>query len=96
MALLRNALVAAELNEFDDPQYELLALESLVEKLVVAVSFEGVESLAMTAGWGVADVESLVLRYRELTTTEREKTGSCALELHCIICSASLLEVLCL
>ena len=31
--LLRNALVAAELNELDDPQYELDALDVLIQAL---------------------------------------------------------------
>ena len=97
MDLLRNALVAAELNELDDPQYEILALESLVEKLVVSFSFDddGVESLAQMVDWEVRDIEKLVLRYRELTTTAMAKTGSCALIFHSITCSAGLLAVLC-
>ena len=82
VALLRNALVAAELNELDDPQYELIALGDLVEALFTTKSIE--------------EVEPLVLRYREAAKADREKEGFCLAELDSVVCSARLCEVLCL
>ena len=80
VALLRNALVAAELNELDDPTYELLALEGLVEALFTPKSIE--------------EVEPLVLRYREAAKAQSEEKGFYFAELS--IFSARLHEVLCL
>jgi hypothetical protein len=82
VALLRNALVAAELNELDDPQYELNALLALVEVLLTTESIE--------------EVEPLVLRFREAAKAEREKEGFCLREFDSVVCSARLHEVLCL
>ena len=82
VALLRNALVAAELNELDDPQYELDALAPLIEALFKARAFD--------------EVEVLVLRYREAAKAEREKKGFCFMEFDSVVCSARLHEVLCL
>jgi len=82
VALLRNALVAAELNELDDPTYELLALEGLVEALFTPKSIE--------------EVEPLVLRYREAAKAQSEKEGFCCAELDAVVYSARLHEVLCL
>ena len=82
MALLRNALVAAELNELDDPKYELDAVNSLVEALFKTNS--------------VDEVEPLVLRYREAAKVRSEKEGFCFAELDSLLCSARLHEVLCL
>ena len=81
VALLRNALVAAELNELDDPQYELSALQVLVEALFTTKSIE--------------EVEPLVLRYRELVKAEREIQGFCLREVVSVVCSARLHEVMC-
>jgi hypothetical protein len=82
VALLRNALVAARLNELDDPQYELHALEDLVDALFTTKSID--------------EVEPLVLRYREAAKAEREKEGFSLRELDSVVCSARLHEVLCL
>ena len=82
VALLRNALVAAELNELDDPHYELIALQSLVEALFTTKSIE--------------EVEPLVLRYREAAKATRETEGFCIREFDSVVCSARLHEVLCL
>jgi len=80
--LLRNALVAAELNELDDPQYELMALEGLVEALFKTKSID--------------EVEPLVLRYREAAKAVSEKEGVCFWEFESLLCSARLYAVLCL
>jgi len=80
--LLRNALVAAELNELDDPQYELIALEALVRALLHTHAIE--------------EVEPLVLRYREAAKAQSEKEGLCFAECDSLLFSARLHEVLCL
>jgi len=80
VALLRNALVAAELNELDDPTYELSVLQRLVAELLLTDSIE--------------EVEPLVLRYREAAKAEREREGFSLRELDSIDCSARLHEVL--
>ena len=78
--LLRNALVAAELNELDDPEYELGALDSLIEALFNTHAID--------------EVEPLVLRYREAATAMSGKMGGfCRLELYSLLCSARLHEV---
>ena len=82
VAMLRNALVAAELNELDDPQYELIALEGLVAVLFATKSIE--------------EVEPLVLRYREAAKASREKQGFDIREFDAVVCSAHLHEVRCL
>ena len=85
VALLRNALVAAELNELDDPEYELSVLEGLVEALFTTKSID--------------EVEPLVLRYREAAKAEKEEEGFEGFglrELDSVVCSARLHEVLCL
>ena len=82
LALLRNALVAAELNELDDPQYELMALNVLMQALFKAHAID--------------EVEPLVLRYREATQAERGNEGFCLLEFDSVVFSAWLHEVLCL
>jgi len=82
VALLRNALVAAELNELDDPQYELGALKDLVEALFTTNSID--------------EVEPLVLRYQVAAKAEREKEGFSIREFDSVVCSARLHEVLCL
>jgi hypothetical protein len=82
VALLRNALAAAELNELDDPKYELIALTDLVEAVFMTNSIE--------------EVEPLVLRYREAAKAEREKEGFSHLELYSVVFSARLHEVLCI
>ena len=74
--------MAARLNELDDPQYELLVLEHLVDALFTTKYIE--------------EVEPLVLRYREAAKAESEKEGFCPLELDSVVYSARLHEVLCL
>ena len=81
--LLRNALVAAELNELDDPKYELDALPPLVQALFKTKS--------------VDEVEPLVLRFREAGKAQSTKEGgACFAEFDSLFCSARLHEVLCL
>jgi len=80
VALLRNSLVAAELNELDDPQYELIALEALVSALFSANSID--------------EVEPLVLRYREAAKAQSQKEGVCFAEFKSLLWSALLHEVL--
>ena len=82
VALLRNALVAAELNELDDPKYELEALGALVEPLLHSHASD--------------EVEPLVLRYREAAKAQSEKVGFCFAEFESLLFSAQLHEVLCL
>jgi tetratricopeptide (TPR) repeat protein len=82
LALLRNALVAAELNELDDPGVELDALKSL--------------TFALFSTNLIDEVEPLVLRYREAAKAYSEKKGGavCFAEFECLPCSARLHEVL--
>jgi hypothetical protein len=84
VALLQNALVAAELNELDDPEYELHVLKPLIDALFATNSFE--------------EVEPLVLRFREAAKAQSEKEGAgvCFAEFNSLLCSARLHEVLCL
>jgi len=82
LELLRNALVAAELNELDDPDDELNALKALIFALFATKSFD--------------EVELLVLRYREVAKAQSEKEGFCFAEINSLLCSARLQEVLCL
>jgi hypothetical protein len=83
VALHRNALVAAELNELDDPKYVVDALQDLVEALFTTKS--------------VDEVEPLVLRLREAAKAKSGKDGgACFAEFHSLLCSARLHEVLCL
>jgi len=82
LALLRNALVAAGLNELDDPKYELDALETLIDALFTTNSID--------------EVEPLVLRHREAAKAQSEKEGVCFAEFNSLLFSARLHEVLCL
>ena len=85
LALLRNALVAAELNELDNPMYELKALQSLMHALFEKKMIE--------------EVEPLALRYRELAKAKSEKEtvgASMILEFQSLLVFARLHEVLCL
>jgi len=83
LALLRNALVAAELNELDNPDYELDALNSLTHALFKANSID--------------EVDPLVLRFREAAKAQSERAGvfDCS-EFKSLLFSARLHEVLCL
>jgi len=82
VALLRNALVAAELNELDDPACELDALQALVVALFKIKS--------------VDEVEPLVLRLREAAKAQSDKEGgACFAEFNSLFFSARLHEVLC-
>jgi len=83
VALLRNALVAAELNELDDAKYELDALRSLINLLIKTNSID--------------EVEPLVLRYREAAKAQSEEQGLLTYAaLDCVYHTARLHEVLCL
>jgi len=82
LALLRNALVAAELNELDDSQYELNALTSLIIVLFLTDSID--------------EVEPLLLRYREAAKVRSGKKGFCFAEFDSLLYSARLHEVLCM
>jgi hypothetical protein len=79
---LRNALVAAELNELDNPGYELDALQPLIHALFTNNSID--------------EVEPLVLRFREAAKAQSEKEGFCFTECDSIMYSARLHEVLCM
>jgi len=80
VALLRNALVAAELNELDDPGYELDPLDSLIRALFKTNSID--------------EAEPLVLRYREAAKAQSQKEGVCFAEFKSLLCSARLHTVL--
>ena len=82
VALLRNALVAAELNELDDPAFELDALDALIQALFQALAFD--------------EVEPLVLRFREAAKARSGKEGLCFAEFTSLIFSAHFHEVLCM
>jgi len=82
VALLRNALVAAELNELDDGKYELNALKFLI--------------LALFTTKSIDEVEPLVLRYREAAKAQSAKEGVCFAEFNSLLRSAQLHEVLCM
>jgi len=83
LELLRNALVAAELNELDDPAIERDALHPLIYALFQAHSID--------------EVEPLVLRYREVAKAQSEKEGGFSFaEFDSLLCSARLHEVLCM
>ena len=72
--------MAAELNELDDPGYEVEALQSLVLVLFITSSID--------------EVEPLVLRYREAAKAKSEKEGICFADFNSLLCSARLSEVL--
>jgi hypothetical protein len=82
LALLRNAVVAAELNELDDAKYELEALKRLI--------------LALFTNNSIDEVEPLVLRFREAAKAQSEKEGVCFDQFNSLLCSARLHEVLCI
>jgi len=82
VALLRNALVAAELNELDNPHYELSALEALVDVLLQTHAID--------------EVEPLVLRFSVAAKAKSEKEGFCFAEFDSLLYSARLHQVLCL
>jgi hypothetical protein len=82
LALLRNALVAAELNELDDPKYELEALTPLI--------------MALFKTNAIDEVGPLLRRYRAATKAQSERVRFCCEEFYSILFSALLHEVLCL
>ena len=82
LALLRNALVAAELNELDDPDFERNALDVLIYALFKTNAID--------------EVEPLVLRYRAAAKAQSEMEGFCYAEFNSLLFSARLHEVLCL
>ena len=83
LALLRNALVAAELNELDDPVFELDALRSLIQALFRTKCID--------------EAEPLVLRYREAAKAQSiREGGACFAGFNSLLCSARLREVPCL
>ena len=73
--------MAAELNELDDPHYELAALQVLVEQLLNTHAID--------------EVEPLVLRYRDAAKAESEKDGVSFAPFMALEFSARLHEVLC-
>jgi hypothetical protein len=80
--LMRNALVAAELNEMDDPEYELYAISPLIKMLFETSCID--------------EVEPLVLRYREAAMGYWKNGGIFSIAgVDCFICSARLHEVIC-
>ena len=80
--LLRNALVAAELNEMDDPAFEMDALKALIDALFTTKCID--------------EVEPLVLRLREAAKAYSEKEGFCFAEFNSVLYSARLHEVICM
>ena len=82
LALLRNALVAAELNELDDPSYEMNALDALIDVLLKTHAID--------------EVEPLVLRFSVAAKAKSEKEGFCFAEFDSLLYSARLHQVLCL
>ena len=78
--LLHNALVATELNELDDPQYELDALHELVGALFWTKHID--------------DVKPLVLRFREASKAEMENEGVCFEEFNSKLWPARFHEVM--
>ena len=74
--------MAAELNELDDPEYELTALKPLMDALFETNLIE--------------EVEPLVLRYRKAAKAEGGMKGFCFAELESLFCCARLHEVLCM
>jgi len=76
--------VAAELNELDDPAFELDALKALI--------------FALFARNLIDEVQPLVLRYQEAAKAQSEKEGEgvCLAEFGSLLFSARLHEVLCL
>jgi hypothetical protein len=80
VALLRNAVVAAELNELDDPAYELDALNDLIGALFMTQS--------------IVEVESLVLRFRELYKASDAQVGFCFEEFNSLLWFARIHEVI--
>jgi hypothetical protein len=82
LALLQNAVVAAGLNEFDDPAYELDALTDLITAL-------------FTTG-ATKEVEPLVLRFHKALKAKKETVGFCVAELNRLLWCARLHEVMCL
>jgi hypothetical protein len=82
VALMRNALKAAELNELDNPALERDALMSLICALFKTNSID--------------EVEPLVLRYREAAQANSEKEGFGFAGFDSLLFSARLHEVLCI
>jgi len=84
LALLRNALVAADLNELDTPGDELDALRALIYALFRTNLID--------------EVEPLVLRHHEAAKAQSEKEGAgfCFPQFESLLCSARLHEVLCI
>ena len=83
LALLRNGLVAAELNELDDPQYELDALHDLI----VALFTKGC----------TGEVEILVMRFRKAhaaSIPEGGTVGFCFAEFNSMLWCARIHEVI--
>ena len=81
MALLRNALVAAELNELDDPTFELVSLAALIQTFIEVHA--------------VDEAEPLVLRYREAAKARSATQGGfCYAALDSVLYCARLHEVL--
>ena len=79
--LLRNALVAAQLNDLDDDSFILVALDALIQSLFKTHAID--------------EVEPLVVRYREAARVNSDKKGGfCRQELEYLVCSARLHEVL--
>jgi len=83
LALLRNGLVAAELNELDDPQYVMDALYDLIMALFAEDSF--------------AEAEPLVMRFREAQKASTAEDGRfCILEFTSVVWCARIHEVIAL
>ena len=81
VALLRNSLVAAELNELDNPTFELASLTALIKAFFTAHAID--------------EAEPLVLRHREAAEARSETQGGvCSAALESVLFHARLHEVL--
>ena len=96
MEMLENALVAADLNELDDPQYKLDALKSLIDacfqKLDECFHIEPPHPRHQKEWTDKA--APLVLRYRKAAKAQSEKVGICFSEFNSLYYSARIHQVL--
>jgi len=86
--LLRNALAAAPLNEYDDTSYELTIFRSLVNALFTAASASPSSPFSANAR---DEVEEVIPRYRKAAEAESKRSGKlCSAELDSLQASAHL------
>ena len=81
MGMLENALVAADLNELDEPQYELDALKSLLDACFQKLDVWRGSSPRKPYQKECTDkAETLLLRYQKAAKAQSEKEGVCVSE----------------